>query len=380
MKSTFIQLMQKDFFGSFCLLSAAFIAMLIANSPWQNTYTLLLHQPMAFGFFHLSILSFINDGLMTLFFLMVGAELKRECLVGSLQSRSQILLPTVAAIGGMVVPAVIYVAINRGAGPALQGWATPVATDIAFAVGVLNLFGKRVPNALKIFLLTLAIVDDLGAILIIACAQPQKLVWGYVLLTLLLVAALMLLQRTYGFQRRVFGIACLILWGLILSAGLQPTLAGVLIAFLIPLNTPTTSPLVKLEQSLHKPISFVVMPLFALANAGVAIEFHALHLTHNVLFGVMFGLCLGKPIGVMFSSWLMIRIGVARMPLNVSWLSLLGVAFLCGIGFTMSLFLGTLAFPESPAYLAQARLGIILGSIFATVFGSMVLKHVFRAR
>jgi NhaA family Na+:H+ antiporter len=314
---------------------------------------------------------------MTLIFLLVGLELKREFLTGELKAGAQIILPAMAALGGMLVPVIIYWLINAHDAEKLVGWSIPVATDIAFALGVLSLFGKRIPPALKLFLLALAIFDDLGAILIIAFYHSAALSWWSLGLSLVMLMVLVLFNRA-GVQRLSFYLlAGLMLWICVLQSGVHATVAGVLLALLIPINsTARRAPALRLEDSLSGWVAFFVMPLFAFANAGVSLQGITFNfLQDHIVLGVVLGLFFGKQIGVLVFSWLAIKLGWSKLPTNTSWLQLYGVAILCGIGFTMSLFLGTLAFANHSEYMMQVRIAVLIASIISGLFGALILQY-----
>jgi NhaA family Na+:H+ antiporter len=363
------------------LIIGTALAMVLVNSPAAGYYDALLgtRASVSVGEFAIDkpLLLWINDGLMAVFFFLVGLELKREVMEGELSSPAQIVLPAVAAVGGMAVPALFYVAVNWGDPATLRGWAIPSATDIAFALGVLSLLGRRVPVALKLFLLTLAIIDDLGAIVIIALFYTAELstpsfVAAAIILSALVVLKLFRVTRVTAYL--ILGIA---LWAAVLKSGVHATIAGVVAAFFIPLRTDTPegpSPLRRLEEDLHHTVAFGVLPLFAFANAGVSFAgLSPAALLGPVPLGVALGLVLGKPIGVILFSWPLIRFGVARMPGGVGWGAFSGVAMLCGIGFTMSLFIGSLAFEEGGPGALSYRLGILAGSAISAIAGLLVL-------
>lgn len=351
------------------LFAMAVLAMVLMNSP----LAFLLQE-----FIDTSLFA-INEGLMAIFFLLVGLELKRSYLEGDLSEFSQVALPLIAAIGGMVIPALCYILVNLGSPDTLKGWATPVATDIAFALGVLSLFGRRVPPALKLFLLALAIFDDVGAIVIIAFFYSAKLSYIALLESALFTFALFLLNRL---QLRallpyiIFGIG---LWFSLLHAGIHPTIAGVILALTLPGDHHReTSPLYHLERVLHPWVAYCIMPLFALANAGFSLADLSLNdMTDVVVLGIVLGLFVGKQIGVLGFSYALIRAGLAKLPDKCSWLMMYGVALLCGIGFTMSLFLGTLSFQNKANYLAEVRMGVLIGSLLSGLVGSLVLYIAF---
>jgi len=357
------------------------LAMVLVNSPAHGYYDALLGTRAAISLGEFSIdkplLLWINDGLMALFFFLVGLEIKREVMEGELSSPAQIVLPAVAAIGGMAVPALFYVALNWGDPMALRGWAIPSATDIAFALGVLSLLGRRVPVALKLFLLTLAIIDDLGAIVIIALFYTAELSTASFVAAALILSALILLKLFGVTRTTAYLVLAVALWAAVLKSGVHATIAGVVAAFFIPLQPPTPeepSPLRRLEEDLHHTVAFGVLPLFAFANAGVPLAgLSPASLFGTVPLGIAMGLVLGKPIGVLLFSWPLIRFGIARLPGGVSWGAFSGVAMLCGVGFTMSLFIGSLAFEEGGPGALSYRLGILAGSAVSAVAGLVVL-------
>ncbi len=364
------------------LVGAAAVALALSNSPLSGVYNLLIETPFEVRLGALGIakplLLWINDGLMAIFFLLVGLEIKREVLDGQLSSLGQIALPGIAAIGGMVVPALIYVFFNFNNPGALSGWAVPAATDIAFALGVLALLGSRVPLSLKLFLLTLAIIDDLGAIVIIAVFYSGKLS----LLSLGLAGAMiavLIAMNLLGVKRiAAYIIVGAVLWVCVLKSGVHATLAGVVLAFTIPMRTKEGEPcpLRDLEHTLHPWVAFIIMPVFAFANAGVSLEGMTLSgLFGPIPSGVALGLFLGKQLGVFGFAWAAIRFGLASLPEGATWRSLYGTAVLCGIGFTMSLFISTLAY-DSGTYDAavSARLGILAGSFVSAAAGYVILK------
>ncbi len=376
---------QKKFFSEFfklesassiLLLIGALLALLMSNSNLEHVYATLLHSPIRS--LNIKPLEFwINDGLMALFFLLVGLELKREMLEGQLSQVSQIVLPTIAALGGMAIPALIYIALNWDNPTTINGWAIPSATDIAFSLGVLALLGSRVPLSLKLFLMALAIIDDLGAILIIAFFYS-----GHDLhLTYLTFAAAMLtlpgiLLYWKGITNlKVYLIIGLFLWFFVLKSGVHATLAGVALAFFIPnvKDRHGHSPLHQLEKALHPWVAYGILPIFAFANAGVSFEGMTLNvLWEPVPLGIILGLLLGKPLGILGFTWLTIKLGLAQLPERSTWMTLFGVSILCGIGFTMSLFIGALAFTE-PEYMNQVRLAVLVGSFFAALVGYLLI-------
>lgn len=370
------------------LLIAAILALLSANSGIANLYAALLDTSVnvSIGQFaiHKPLLLWINDGLMAVFFFLVGLELKREVVEGELSDLKQVTLPAIGALGGMMVPALIYIAVNWGDRAALNGWAIPSATDIAFALGVLSMLGNRVPPALKIFLLTLAILDDLGAILVIALFYTSELSVDSLIVASLALIILFVLNRTGVKRISAYVLVGIVLWVSVLKSGVHATLAGVALALFIPMDgsAEEKSPLHRLENDLHPPVAYGILPLFAFANAGVSL--HGLSigsLLAPVPLGIAAGLLIGKPLGVFGFSWLAIRLGWARLPAEVNWKGLWGVAMLCGIGFTMSLFIGSLAFGDSAlGYKGDDRLGILVGSLLSSIAGYLMLRWVLRRR
>jgi NhaA family Na+:H+ antiporter len=369
--------------GGILLALAALLALAVANSPLALYYDAFLDTPVEVRAGTLLIakplLLWINDGLMALFFLVVGLEIKREVLEGELSDARQVLLPAVAAVGGMAVPAAIYATINAGNSVALAGWAIPAATDIAFALGVLSLLGKRVPVGLKMFLLTLAILDDLGAIVIIAIFYARDLAplsLGVAAAALLVLFAL---NRAGVVRLAPYLFVGLILWVSVLKSGVHATLAGVALAFFIPLrkgDPSSGSPLRRLENDLHPLVAFAILPLFAFANAGVSLAGVGFAtLVGAVPLGIAAGLLFGKPIGVLTATWVVVRFGGARLPQGADWHAMLGVSVLCGIGFTMSLFIASLAFEgASSEYAVQTRLGVLSGSLASAILGFAILR------
>ncbi|MEN5094456.1 Na+/H+ antiporter NhaA [Pseudomonas protegens] len=380
LRSTFTRFFAMEAASGLLLIAAAILALIINNSPLSWLYNGLLETPVVAQIGALKIakplLLWINDGLMALFFLLIGLEVKREVLEGQLSKPSQIVLPGLAAIGGMLVPALIYWFLNRDNPAALNGWAIPTATDIAFALGVLALLGKRVPTSLKLFLMTLAIIDDLGAIVIIAIFYSGALSTLSLMLAAACIAALVAMNRMGVVKLGPYMIIGLILWVCVLKSGVHATLAGVTLAFCIPLRTRNAepSPAQALEHALHPWVAFGILPLFAFANAGLSLSGVTLEsFTHHVPMGIAIGLLLGKTIGVFGLSWLAIKTGLTSLPAGANWGQVLGVAILCGIGFTMSLFVGSLAFvPGSSEYAGMDRMGILTGSLLAALIGYAV--------
>jgi NhaA family Na+:H+ antiporter len=366
--------------GGLLLLAGAILAMLVANSPLASLYDALLGTTVAVQVGALAIdkplLLWINDGLMAVFFFLVGLEIKREILEGELSSFSQIVLPGMGALGGMIVPAAIYTWLNWADPVALDGWAIPVATDIAFALALLGVFGSRVPIGLKVFLLTLAIFDDLAAIIIIALFYSGDLSFTALLIAVVALAIAITMNRMRVTRISSYLLLAVVLWVAILKSGVHATLAGVLIALCIPMRDARgRSPLRELEHDLHGPVAFAILPIFAFANAGLALAGMSLsELAHPVTLGVIGGLLVGKPLGILLFVGLTVSLRLSGLPENVSWLQVLGAAFACGIGFTMSLFIAGLAFEHgSGGYFAGDRLGILVGSTLSALFAGLVL-------
>jgi NhaA family Na+:H+ antiporter len=370
------------------LFLAAVAAMAIANSPLAGAYRAFLDIPILVQVAQLVIakplLLWINDGLMAVFFFFVGLELKRELIEGELSSMRQAFLPVAAAIGGIAGPALIYAAMNAGDPVALRGWAIPSATDIAFALGVVALLGERVPRALKVFLLTVAIVDDIGAILIIALFYSSAPPPITIAIAAAALGLLVVFNRSGVRRLSPYLLVGLVLWVAVLKSGVHATLAGVLLALTIPLRVggpPEASPARRLEADLHGPVSFGVLPLFAFANAGVALGGMQLaDLAHPIPLGITAGLFLGKQVGVMLVSVPLVLAGLARLPSGTGWPAFYGAAIVTGIGFTMSLFIGSLAFKEEFAanLPVDERIGILLGSALSAIVGYLILRFALR--
>ena len=376
LRSTFTRFFQLEAASGLLLIAAAALALIVNNSPLSHYYTAFLDVPVAVQIGALQIakpsLLWINDGLMALFFLLIGLEVKRELLEGQLSKPSQVVLPGAAAIGGMVVPALIYWFINKDYPDALGGWAIPMATDIAFALGVLALLGKRVPVSLKLFLMTLAIIDDLWAIIVIAVFYSSELSGVSLLLAAACLIVLIAMNRMGVIKVAPYMIVGLILWVCVLKSGVHATLAGVTLAFCIPLRTKNseTSPLMTIEHALHPWVAYAILPLFAFANAGVSLAGVSMHsFVSHVPMGIAAGLLIGKTLGVFGLTWIAIKTGMAALPAGANWGQVFGVAILCGIGFTMSLFVGSLAFVAGSDYVGMDRMGILTGSILAALIG-----------
>ncbi len=359
----------------------ATLAIIIANTPLISWYDLLLETPveLRIGDFQIAkpLLLWINDGLMAVFFFLVGLELKRELLEGELAEPANIVLPGIGAIGGMAVPALVYYFFNQSDPLSLQGWAIPAATDIAFALGILTLLGSRVPISLKIFLTSLAIFDDIGAILIIAFFYTSNLSVNAMLVVLACLPILWWLNKSGVVSKSPYFLVGLVMWAAVLKSGVHATLAGVILAFFIPLKAPDgSSPLKTLEHDLHGVVALFILPVFAFANAGINLSGVGLNeVMHPVPLGIAAGLFVGKQVGIFGLCWLAIKAGLTRLPSGMSMGSLYGTAALCGVGFTMSLFIGSLAFEETAAIsLFDERLGIIIGSLLSGVVGYLVLN------
>ena len=374
--------------GGMLLIMASVVAMVLANSTFSSYYSGFLETPfsVAVGDFALAkpIYLWINDGLMAIFFLLVGLELKRELIEGELSDPKNIALPAIGALGGMAIPALIYVGVNLDNPRALDGWAIPAATDIAFALGILSLLGSRVPVSLKIFLTSIAIFDDVGAILIIAFFYTAKISLLALIVSGICTALLIICNRSGVTSLRVYCLIGVVLWIALLKSGVHATLAGVVIALTIPIESDPDrseytrkSPLKYLEHQLHSPVAYLILPVFAFANSGVNFAGMTMDsVLHGVPVGIALGLFFGKQLGVFGFCWLGVKLKLARMPSDMSYLSLYGIALLCGIGFTMSLFIGSLAFGDSNfSSLFDERVGIITGSVISALCGYFVLKY-----
>ncbi len=419
--------------GGMVLMVVAVLAMVIANSPWEEAYHAFWNHPVSlqvgeFNLFShhgepLTLMAFINDALMAVFFFSVGLEIKREVLVGELSSLRQALLPIIAAVGGMIVPMVIYYLMTAGT-PASGGLAIPMATDIAFSLGVLSLFGKRIPLSLKIFLTAFAVVDDIGGILVIAFCYTSHLAGGYLLAAFIVLAILLIANRMQVMSRTFYCVSGIVVWYLFLQSGVHATIAGVLVAFTIPsipclnvkkyitrireniagfphfdkssiLLTPNQidvlksiesasdkviSPLQFMEDRMHGMVNYLIMPLFAFANAGITLSGNGGgEIAGLVTYAVVLGLVLGKFVGIYSFTWLAVRMRVTSLPQGMNWRNTAGVALLGGIGFTVSLFIANLSFGAvDEALLSQAKLGVLVGTVLAGILGYVVLKLTLR--
>ncbi len=376
--STLRQFLDNEASGGIILMGVAALAILTANSPLAEGYFAALHAYVG----PLSVQHWINDALMAVFFLLVGLEIKREMLDGQLSSWSRRLLPGAAAAGGMAVPALIYIAFNLGNTAALRGWAIPAATDIAFALGVLSLLGPKVPASLKIFLAALAIIDDLGAVIVIALFYTADLSLPALAGAVLVVGALTVMNRSGVMRLWPYLILGAVLWVLVLRSGIHATLAGVILALTVPIRltpgtpeaSPSVSPLHQLEHFLQKPVAFLIVPIFGFANAGVSFAgVTPAVLIEPLTLGVAADLVVGKLVGVFGTVAILVKARLADLPAAASWGQTLGVALLCGIGFTMSLFIGLLAF-DDPALQDRAKFGILFGSLIAGLAGYFILR------
>ena len=357
------------------LMAVAAAGLLVANSPLAPHY----FEAQKVSIAGLTVRYWINDALMAAFFLLVGLEIKREMLEGQLANRKDRILPGIGALGGMIVPAIIYASVTQGDPQALRGWAVPMATDIAFALGVLALLGSRVPLALKVLLTAIAIIDDLAAVLVIALFYTNELTLSALAAAATVLAVVVLMNRQGVRALPLYLLGGVLLWFCMLQSGVHATLAGVALALTIPLGGASDAkvsdaPLHRLEHSLHPWVAFLILPVFGFANAGVSWSGVSLaELSGPVPLGIVTGLLLGKPLGIFGFSWLAARLRLVQLPTGVSWQQVLGLSFICGIGFTMSLFIGALGFAEAPVLAEQAKMGVILGSALSGVVGVVLL-------
>jgi len=380
--TTIKEFLHKESAGGLLLVGAAVIAMILVNSPLDFLYFALLDTPVSIQVGALvldkPLLLWINDGLMAVFFFLIGLEIKREVLEGELSDPARLVIPAIAAVGGMAAPAMVYIAMNQGDPAALAGWAIPTATDIAFALGVLSLLGSRVPNALKLFLLTLAIIDDLGAIIIIALFYSGDLSMISLAVASSALITLFLMNKKGVTNIAPYILVGAVLWTAVLKSGVHATLAGVVLAFFIPLKGPANgeSPLLHLEHMLHPYVAFAILPIFAFANTGLDFTGLTLEsLLHPVPLGIATALVLGKQVGVFGFSWIAIKLRLGKLPEGINWLDIYGISALCGIGFTMSLFISGLAAEEiGTGEMVDDRLGILMGSLISALLGYLALK------
>lgn len=379
------EFIKKESSAGIILIFITFLALTLRNSPLSEYYTLILYTNVEVYVGELLSLEkplvlWINDGLMALFFLLIGLEIKRELLAGHLSSFSKIALPGFAAFGGMAVPALIFIAFNHGDEFAMRGWAIPTATDIAFALGILSLLGGRIPASLKVFLMALAIIDDIGAIIIISVFYTTELSYISMLLALGCFAVLLIMNKLNVVRITAYIIIGIILWISVLKSGVHATLAGIILAFTIPLNVKREhekhiSPSRILEKNLHFWVAYFVLPIFAFMNAGVDLKSISMQdFVNPVSLGVILGLFLGKQIGVMLCVFIAVRLHWAQLPKCVTWMQMYGVAVLTGIGFTMSLFVDSLAYYDSNAFMHTDKLSILIGSLLSGVVGFIILR------
>ena len=377
--------LQSESSGGIILILFTVLAFIVVNSDLNHLYHSVLSSkaslniPLLYIYKDLTVKEWINDGFMAIFFLLVGLELKREIVRGELSSKSKVILPIIAAMGGVMVPAIIYSNFNFYDQTQLRGWAIPTATDIAFAVGVLNIFGKKIANSLKIFLIALAIIDDLIAILIIVLFYSHNINVAYLDLAFLIIICLFIFNKLKINNLLLYLASGIVLWALILKSGVHPTISGVILAFFIPISPKTrkhdlNSPLHRLEKSLYGPVSYIILPTFAFANAGIDLSMVSGDmLLHNVVLGIALGLFLGKQIGVGCSVLLLSKLNIIPFFRNANWLEFYGVALLTGIGFTMSLFIANLSFDYAEGLINEAIMGVMLGSFLSAVTGCIVL-------
>ncbi|MCG6937979.1 MAG: Na+/H+ antiporter NhaA [Gammaproteobacteria bacterium] len=378
------EFIKKESSSGILLIIVTVLALILKNSMFSDYYAAFLRTPVEIRFADLHIakplLLWINDGLMAIFFLLIGLEVKREFIEGQLSTPSQVALPGIAAVGGMIIPACFYIYINIGNETAMRGWAIPTATDIAFALGILALLGKRVPISLKVFLMALAIIDDLGAIVIIALFYTVELSTLSITIAAIALSILIIMNRLGVTRKAAYIIVGVVLWVSVLKSGVHATLAGVALAFTIPLSSKDKSGneysmSKEMEHDLHYWVAFFILPMFAFVNAGVDLRNVSLEqMTTGVPLGIMAGLFLGKQVGVFGFSWLMIRLGLTKLPDRSSWLQLYGVSVLTGIGFTMSLFVDSLAFTDDELYHQADKLAVLLASFAAGAVGYLILR------
>ncbi len=379
----------KDFFksgkaGGLILIICTTASLLIANSSWGDGYIHFWHHPLNLSFLNVkldySVEEWINDGLMAIFFLMVGLEIERELYVGELSSFTNALLPIVAAIGGMAIPALIHFYFNHDT-DTQHGIGIPMATDIAFSLGMLSLLGNKVPPSLKIFLTALAIIDDLGAVIIIAIFYTKNFSVSYLLIALGIFAFLIILNRMKVYKTWIYLIAGIVMWYFMLKSGVHATISGVLLAFAIPFRKDdSVNPSYKLQHALHNPVNYFLIPLFALANTGIILQpgwLDHLHAPNSL--GIMYGLVLGKPIGIFILCWLIVKLKWCNLPEGTNWKILLGAGALAGIGFTMSIFISNLAFDDANI-IQDSKIAVLIGSLVAAIIGMIILFFSCRKR
>ncbi len=378
------KLIKNESSAGMLLIAVTILALILQNSAMSEYYSSFLHTPVEIQFGKLEIAKplflWVNDGLMAIFFFLIGLEVKREVMEGHLSSKSQIALPGIAAVGGMLIPALVFIAFNQGESFAMKGWAIPTATDIAFALGILSLLGNRVPVSLKIFLMALAIIDDLGAIVIIALFYTSELSTVSIGIASAALVVLFVMNRMHVAKKSFYILVGIVLWVSVLKSGVHATLAGVALAFLIPLNSKdkegqSFSMSKEMEHDLHYWVAFFILPLFAFVNAGVDLRGISLEeMAGPVPMGIMMGLFIGKQVGVFGFSWVAIKLGWAKLPKDGTWMQLYGVSVLTGIGFTMSLFVDSLAYDDTKIYHYADKLAILLGSLLSGILGYIILK------
>jgi Na+:H+ antiporter, NhaA family len=369
--------------GGIMIMVAAVLAMIAANSPLSDAYEAFLHLPITLGFgetsLSMGLLHWVNDGLMAIFFFLVGMEIKRELCEGELSSVKQAVLPLAAAVGGVITPAIIFMAFNHGHAEAMRGWAIPTATDIAFAVGVLALFGSRVPTSLKVFLIAVAVIDDLIAVIIIALFYTSNLDISTLMMACGVLAVLIGLNVAGVRTMPVYLLCGVALWLALLHSGIHASIAGAVFGMSIPLKTHNKrgdSVLKATVHRLHPWVAYGILPLFAFANAGVVLDGLQPHnLLDPVPLGITLGLFFGKQIGIFWVSYSMVKLGVASKPYGATWGQFYGVCLMCGIGFTMSLFVGGLAYADHPLLFTETKLGVMMGSLLSGLVGYFVLRH-----
>lgn len=383
MTEIFEKFLKLESAGGILLFIAAILAMVLENTALEGVYNAFLMTPVTMGVGPLlldkPLLLWINDGLMAVFFLLIGLEVKRELLNGALASAEKAIFPAIAALGGMIAPALVYLAFNHSDPVAASGWATPAATDIAFALGVMALLGKRVPVGLKIFLLALAIIDDLGVIVIIALFYSTDLSVYALMMASFAIFGLVITNLKGVTNMRWYTLFGIILWVSVLKSGVHATLAGVIIGFSIPYRAPDGgSPLERIEQKMHPYVAYCILPLFAFANAGVSLKGVTLsNLMDPLPVGIMLGLLIGKPLGISLISYISIKLGIAKLPGDIEFKQIVAVSILCGIGFTMSMFISSLAFEQTSfEFATYSRLGVLIGSSLAAIIGYFALRKV----
>ena len=383
--------LEKESSSGIILIFVTIVALIFSNTFLSEFYNTFLHTKIEFRVgtsleISKPLILWVNDGLMAIFFLMIGLEIKRELILGHLSKLSHVTLPLIGALGGMVVPALVFAALNSNDDFALRGWAIPTATDIAFALGILSLLGKRVPTSLKIFLMALAIFDDLGAILIIAFFYTAELSVISLVFGTICIFILILLNRFRITYLSLYALVGFVLWICVLKTGVHATLTGIILAFTIPLSVINekkkhTSPIRTLEHFIHNWVAYFILPMFAFVNAGIDLRLISLEQMNNsVSWGIFLGLFIGKQLGVFSFVYLAVKLNLTKLPANVSWLQLYGVAVLTGVGFTMSLFIDSLAYVDSSIFFYTDKLAILLGSLFSGIIGYIILLNVKRKK